>query len=90
MSSIDNGLDDLIGLTGAISQKSHVMNAELKDQNRMMDNTIEHMDKTDANIQNATEKVKAVGETGKCNFIPFIVLAVLVVYMIILIVLISL
>lgn len=79
MQDIDNGLDALVSITGQMSENATAIGQELDDQNAMLKDTNEHMDKTDENINKATDKLVKLQKTGGSAITSYIVMAILII-----------
>jgi hypothetical protein len=88
MSGIDQGLDALIAQTGQIHTGAKAIGQELSEQIQIVQDTNERMDGTDARINQATDKVHAVGEAvGGSAIFSWICMILLIVLIIVVVVL---
>jgi hypothetical protein len=85
MKEIDGALDVLVDVTGKTATNARAIGGELTEQIEIMKDTNEHMDRTDANINKATDGLKKVEKTGGGTFCSWIVMVLLVIGVVVLI-----
>ena len=75
---IDNKLDALVDIIGQINVSAKSIGQELEEQNQMLADTNQHMDKTHTNVQKATDAVVEVKATAS-NWTAWILIIVLII-----------
>jgi t-SNARE complex subunit (syntaxin) len=83
MKQIDAGLDALVGITGQTATNATAIGNELTEQIDMMKDTNDHMDRTDANINKATNELRKVQKTGGSTLCSWIIMVLLVIAIIV-------
>ena len=86
LEDIDGKLDILVDITGKAATQSKAMGNELDRQNEQIRNINDHMDRTDAGINKATNKVVEVQEATKSGKISWVVCVVLIILCVVLLV----
>jgi t-SNARE complex subunit (syntaxin) len=79
MKEIDHALDALVDITGQTAANATAIGNELGEQIEMMKDTNDHMDRTDANINKATDGLREVQKTGGGTLCSWIVMVILVI-----------
>jgi hypothetical protein len=87
MSEIDKGLDALVAQAAQINTGAKAIGQELDEQIEMNKDLSAHMDRTDAGINKATDKVHEVGQTSSGSIVSWICMILLVILIIVIAVL---
>lgn len=85
MADIDNVLDIMVDQTSTQVQNAQDINTELKEQDQMIDNINDHMDKTTDNLDKATNRLKDLQKIGGGFGLMKIIIMLLLLILIILV-----